>query len=140
MQKARKILSIVLPVMVIAMFMFVAIAPVVMAVPTEDTMSNFPTTTTSIGTVDNMVNQVWGTVLTIAQILAFAAIVFAGVRYMFASADQKADIKKGLVYLVVGAILVFAASTVVKIVVLGANNVKEGVGASTEIVRTIENV
>ena len=140
MKKASKILSIVLPVMVIAMFMFVAIAPVVMAVPTEDTMSNFPTTTTSIGTVDNMVNQVWGTVLTIAQILAFAAIVFAGVRYMFASADQKADIKKGLVYLVVGAILVFAASTVVKIVVLGANNVKEGVGASTEIVRTIENV
>lgn len=34
---------------------------------------------------------------------------------MFASADSKADIKKQLVILVVGAVLVFGASTVVQI-------------------------
>ena len=140
MKKARKILSIVLPVMVIAMFMFVTLAPVVMAAPTsESDLAKFPETKGSITTVDDMAGKIWGTVLTIAQILAFAAIVFAGVRYMFASADQKADIKKGLIYLVVGAVLVFAASTVVKLVVAGTNNVSEGI-ASTEIVRTIENV
>lgn len=139
MEKARKILSIVLPVMIIAMFMFVTIAPVIMA--DEGISTDFPKGNGSITTVDNMVGQVWGTVLTIAQILAFAAVVFAGVRYMFASADQKADIKKGLVYLIIGAILVFAASTVVKLVVLGVNNVSnEATKQSGEVVRIIENV
>lgn len=36
---------------------------------------------------------------------------------MFASADQKADIKKGLMMLALGSVLVFAASTVVKFIV-----------------------
>ena len=38
--------------------------------------------------------KVWGTVLLILQILSVAAIVIAGIRYMFASADGKADIKE----------------------------------------------
>ena len=61
-----------------------------------DISVDFPTGSGSIGTVDTGVKKVWGTVTTIVQILAFAAVVFAGLRYMFASADQKADIKKGL--------------------------------------------
>lgn len=69
----------------------------------------------SIDTVNTMANKVWGTITLVAQIAAFAAIIFAGIRYMFASADAKADIKKQTVILVVGAILVFGASTVVSI-------------------------
>lgn len=88
-----------------------------------DISVDFPTGSGSIGTVDTGVKKVWGTVTTIVQILAFAAVVFAGLRYMFASADQKADIKKGLGMLAIGAILVFAASTVVKFVVSAANEI-----------------
>ena len=139
MKKARKILSIVLPVMVIAMFMFVAVAPVVFADTANGVDPTFPQKQGSISTVDTLANNIWGTVLTIAQILAFAAIVFAGVRYMFASADQKADIKKGLIYLVIGAILVFAASTVVKIIIAGVD-AADPTSSNVEIVRTIENV
>ena len=73
--------------------------------------------------VDDAVNKVWGTILSILQIAAVAAIVIAGVRYMFASADEKADIKKGLGVLVVGAILVFAASTVVQFIVTATDAV-----------------
>jgi len=85
--------------------------------------TDFPSSSTSVTEVDNSVKKVWGTVMTIVQILAFAAVVFAGVRYMFASADQKADIKKGLGMLTIGAILVFAASTVVKFVVTAADEI-----------------
>lgn len=46
--------------------------------------------------------KVWGTVLLILQILSVAAIVIAGIRYMFASADGKADIKKQTIGLMVG--------------------------------------
>ena len=69
-----------------------------------------------ISAVTDLAYSVWDTVLVIAQVAAFIAIIFAGVRYMFASADSKADIKKQTVILVVGAILVFGASIVVKLI------------------------
>ena len=85
--------------------------------------ANFPTGSGSIGNIETGVKTIWGTVTTIVQMLAFGAILFAGLRYMFASADKKADIKSGLVLLVIGAILVFASSTVVKFVVDAANQI-----------------
>lgn len=42
---------------------------------------------------------------------------------MFASADQKADIKKSMIILVLGAILVFGASTVAKFIMTATNEV-----------------
>ena len=65
-------------------------------------------------TVTTLANNVWATIASIVQILAIAAVVFAGVRYMLASANDKADIKKQLIVLVLGAVLVFGASTVLK--------------------------
>jgi len=77
--------------------------------------------TGSVGSVDKMVNNIWCTVLTVLRILAVAAIVYAGVKYMFASAENKADIKSGMLGLVVGAILVFGASIVVDLIMKAAN-------------------
>ena len=77
--------------------------------------------TGSIPGVEKVVGNVWGTVLTVMRILAVAAIVFAGVKYMFASAEGKADLKNGMVGLVVGAILVFGASIVVELIMNAAN-------------------
>ena len=68
---------------------------------------------TEISGITNLANNIWSTIEVIVQIAAIAAIVIAGVRYMFASADQKAELKKSLGILAVGAILVFGASTVV---------------------------
>ena len=75
----------------------------------------------SVGNVEDAVNNVWGTVLTILRVLAVAAIVFAGVKYMVASAEGKADLKSGMLGLVVGAILVFGASIVVELIMNAAN-------------------
>ncbi|MBR5227997.1 MAG: TrbC/VirB2 family protein [Clostridia bacterium] len=66
--------------------------------------------------VTGTVDEVWGSVLLIVQVVSVACVVLAGVRYMFASADKKADIKKGLLYLVIGATFVFAASTLIKFI------------------------
>lgn len=76
-----------------------------------------------VSKVDNAVSKVWATVLTVLQIAAVGAIVFAGVKYMFAAADQKAEIKNGMIGLVVGAILVFAASTVVQFIINASKEV-----------------
>ena len=89
-----------------------------------DISTSFPAASlTGINNVNTAAKKVWKTVITIVQILAFAAVVFAGVRYMFASADQKADIKKGLGMLTIGAVLVFAASTVVQFIVDAADEI-----------------
>lgn len=80
----------------------------------------------SIGSVDNVANSIWNTVALILQIAAIAAIVIAGVRYMFASADTKADIKKQMIVLVIGAVLVFGATTVIQFITTVTNEVVGG--------------
>lgn len=71
--------------------------------------------------VDKNIEKVTGnllsTIITILQIVAVAGIVVCGIRYMLASADQKADIKKSMIYLVIGCVIVFATSTVVQFVI-----------------------
>lgn len=79
--------------------------------------TDFPEQSGSIVVIDNSVQKIWGTVTLIVQILAVAAIVFAGLRYMYAPVDKKADIKKGLIMLVIGSLLVFTTPTIIKFIV-----------------------
>ena len=103
MKKLMKIL----PVVLVAVFVMTNVFAV--GVPGDEELSG-----DGIDQVTKLAKNAWATVATIVQILAVAAVVFAGLRYMFASADQKADIKKSMGILVVGAILVFAATTIIK--------------------------
>lgn len=59
----------------------------------------------------------WATIRIVAQVLAVAAVVFAGLRYMFTSAEQRADIKKSTTILAVGAVLVFCATIVLEFII-----------------------
>ena len=67
--------------------------------------------------------NLWTTAAVIIQIIAVAAIVFTGLRYMFASADVKADIKTQTIILVIGAILVFCAVEVADLVYNAATDI-----------------
>lgn len=69
-----------------------------------------------VGNVKSVFNNVWATVRIVIQIASVAGVIFAGVMYMYSSADHKADIKKSLIYLVIGCVLVFSATTVISIV------------------------
>lgn len=62
------------------------------------------------------VSDIWATVKVLIRMLAVGCVIFAGLRYMFASVDQKADIKQGLIYLTIGAVLVFGATLVIDLV------------------------
>lgn len=114
----KKFMLRVMPIVLVA---FVLITSPVFCASAQDIMNK--ANGNVINNVDTAVSKIWGTVLTILQICAVAAIVFAGVKYMFAAADQKAEIKNGLIGLVVGAILVFAASTVVQFIINAADEV-----------------
>ena len=66
--------------------------------------------------ITDLADRIWATTILIVQVVSVGCVVFAGLRYMYASADKKADIKKGMMYLAIGAIFVYATSTVMKFV------------------------
>lgn len=109
MKKSKKIFLRVLPIVMVLMVVFTT--NIFAAGFGSFENINVPTETAK--NTQKTISRVWGTILMILQVAAVAAVVFAGVRYMFASADSKADIKKQMIWLVVGAILVFGASTVI---------------------------
>ena len=112
MSNTKKIFLRVVPIVLVLM---VIITNNVFAFNKFDTSMTIGTG--KINSAETAVKKIWGTISLILQVCAVAAVVFAGVRYMFASADGKADIKKQTVGLIVGAILVFGASTVINFVI-----------------------
>ena len=76
--------------------------------------------------IGNLSQNIWATVALIVRILAVAAVVFAGLRYMFANANDKADIKKQMITLVIGAILVFGATFVINFIAGASEQVLNG--------------
>ena len=106
MKKLMKILPVVMVICMVLTSVFAV------SVPTDKDIGGGKANTNITGAARN----VWATVVTIVQILAVAAVVFAGLRYMFASADQKADIKKSMGVLAIGAVLVFGATIVLQFI------------------------
>jgi len=104
MKKSRKLMLKVLPVFLVLTLIVVSTSNVFAIKPSLPNMGG-----SEISGITNLAGSVWKTASVIIQILAIAAIILAGLRYMFASADEKADIKKQTVILVAGAALVFAA-------------------------------
>lgn len=70
-----------------------------------------------VGKTKGIFDNIYTTVLFLIQVASVAGIIICGIRYMYASADAKADIKAGMMPLVIGIILVFCASTVAQFVV-----------------------
>ncbi len=119
----KKILSLTLKVLpVVIMIAIIAMPMVLGATGGVISITDAPGTGTATVT-KGMVENIWGVIRTILQIAALGALIFSGVRYMFASADQKADIKKSLGILVVGAIIVFGSTIVIEIITKIAKDV-----------------
>lgn len=69
-----------------------------------------------VGKTKGIFDNIYTTVLFLIQVASVAGIIICGIRYMYASADAKADIKAGMMPFVIGIILVFCASTVAQFV------------------------
>ena len=102
MKKARKIVSVLLTLAMIA-----SMASVV-----------FAQTLPPIGTINNpeatsIASKILGFIRFIGYGVAIGMILYIGIKYMMSSAAEKADLKKGSVNYVIGALLVAGATTVV---------------------------
>jgi hypothetical protein len=67
--------------------------------------------------------NIWGTVSLVLQILSLTGVFVLGLKYMFASADGKADIKKQMIPLVVGLILVYGMASFMRFIVDTADQI-----------------
>lgn len=82
------------------------------------------------------VSRISGMVIYVIQIIAFTAgvimLVFLGIKFITASPEGKAEVKKSAVIYVVGAILLFAATGILSIVQALASNVDTSTAAPGE--------
>lgn len=81
-----------------------------------------PNTTGATGFAD-IGSNVLGYIQWFGYAIAVGMLLYIGIKYMMSSANEKADLKKGSINYVIGAVLVFAASTIVGLF----KNVGEGI-------------
>ena len=123
MKKSVKIISTVL----LAVMLVMSIASVVFAavdidgtisqVENGSTVSDTSNITTLGANIVNII-QVVGIVISIIVLLVI------GIKYIIGSAEQKAEYKKTMIPYIVGALLIFAGTSIVKVVYQLANQVK----------------
>ena len=75
------------------------------------------TTTPAQSSVTNIGNQIIGIITTVGVVVAVVVLLVLGIKYMMGSASEKAEYKKTMIPYLVGAILIFGASAITKVVV-----------------------
>ena len=88
-----------------------AMDPAGIADQLDGSPSNAANSVTSIG------NQIIGIITTVGVVVAVVVLLVLGIKYMMGSASEKAEYKKTMIPYLVGAILIFAASAITKVVV-----------------------
>ena len=66
--------------------------------------------------IKNVGNSIIGILQVVGIVLSVVILIVLGIKYMMGSAEEKAEYKKTLMPYVIGAALVFAASTIAQIV------------------------
>ena len=118
MKKTYKILSIVTVLLMITLVCTNVFAAIDMDQITADK---------DLGDADQAMTDMGSTILTFvtnaAMILSVVLIAVLGVKYMMGSTEEKAEYKKSLLPYIIGAVLVFAAGAIGKMVVNFASSV-----------------
>ena len=101
----KKVMSLVL-----TFALLMSMTATVFAIPTPNTGK---VSTSGMG---NVASNALGFVQWFGYALAVGMLLYIGIKYMMASANEKADLKKGSINYVIGAILVAGASGLVGII------------------------
>ena len=112
--KSKQIISILI-VLVMILFTFINIS---YAVKTEINPNNYkPSIDDSDLTASaTKVKPIVSGITTVGIIIAVISLMLIGIRYMIGSVEQKAEYKKTMMPFLIGCLLLFAVSTIVKVV------------------------
>ena len=117
MKKSIKVIStLLLAIMLVASISTMALA----AVDLNNTLNRVESANLSNTNADQQITTVGGNIVNIIQIvgivIAVIVLLVIGIKYMIGSASEKAEYKKTMIPYVVGAVLVFAGTSLVKVI------------------------
>lgn len=115
MKKSMKITTIAILVAMIVLSSTMVFAA------TDPAKYNGKDATVSTGKLDTFGQNLISVITTVGSIASVIVLVVLGIKYMMGSAEEKAEYKKTLLPYVIGAMLVFAASTIASVVFSIAN-------------------
>ena len=110
-------------ILIVALMLIFAFNTYVMALDPEQIAGELTGTESGAqGSVQSIGNQIIGIITTVGVVVAVVVLLVLGIKYMMGSASEKAEYKKTMIPYLVGAILIFGASAITKVVVsLGSN-------------------
>ncbi len=116
MKKSIKVISTLL----LAIMLVASIATTVLAgVDLNATINNVEKQNLN-GNADQQITKVGGNIVNIIQVvgivIAVIVLLVIGIKYMMGSASEKAEYKKTMIPYLVGAVLVFAGTSLVKVI------------------------
>ena len=74
--------------------------------------------------IDTVGQKIMGILQTLGIVVAVIVLMVLGIKYMMGSAEEKAEYKKTMIPYVVGAILIFGATTIANMVFQFASGLK----------------
>ena len=124
MKKQIKLISIVLVIMIALLSISNVVLAANSTVDLSGKIDEIAKGDSSV-TTDKLTN-IGQTIVTIMQVVgivvAVVVLLILGIKYMMGSAEEKADYKKTMIPYLVGAVLIFASTTIVNVVYQLANN------------------
>lgn len=112
MKKTIKAMSI----MLLVLMLLIMATTIVNAADLSDTITNVGEGSYSGSDITNVGKKVVGIIQVIGVVVAVIVILVIGIKYLIGSAEQKAEYKKTMIPYIVGAVLVFAGSTIVNVI------------------------
>ena len=79
--------------------------------------------TTDLSKVQSAGQTIAQVIRNVGILIAVVMLMIIGIKYLVGSAEQKAEYKKTMIPYIVGAVLIFAASTIASAVITMANNI-----------------
>ena len=67
-----------------------------------------------LGSATGFINNILATIQFVGYAIAIGMLIYAGIRYVMAPANEKADLKNAMIKYVIGAILIAGAATIAK--------------------------
>ena len=111
MKRIAKICTVLIIIATIATMM-----STVFAEGASDVLGNLTGNTDAASAVTTTANNIVGIVQVICYATAVIMLIYLGVKFITASPEAKADIKKSAIMYVIGAIIVFAAGTLLGVI------------------------
>lgn len=118
MKNKKKVVTLIIIFLII-----IAIMPTVYA--DLDTSKFKPTPLSGVTVITDIGNKILGVVQAVGIVASVAILMALGIKYMVGSVEEKASYKKSMMPYLIGAIMIFASATLVKLLYnigMGINN------------------